>query len=78
MDILTTNMTNGIVTSFKIIFVIAGCIVALVNFFQIKEATNMERKMSIPLPTGVHFGMTLQFLLSVVFVFASTIYFFVF
>lgn len=66
------------IVSFKIIFLLIGCIVALVNYFQIKEANKMEDKMSVALPAAVHFSMTAQFLLSVVFVFVSTVYLFIF
>ncbi len=78
MDIQVTNIMGAIIISFKIILLLAGCMVALVNYFQIKEANKMEDKMSIALPSAVHFGMTAQFLLSVAFVFASTIYLFIF
>ena len=78
MDTSTINIMSMVTTSFKIVFVLAGCVVALISYFQIKEANKMEGKMSIMLPVRVHFGMTMQFLLSVIYVFASTIYLFVF
>ncbi len=78
MVIQVINIMGTVIISFKIILLLAGCIVALVNYFQIKEANKMEDKMSIALPAAVHFGMTAQFLLSVVFVFASTVYLFIF
>ena len=77
MDILA-NLMDALITSSKIVFVLAGVIIALIHYFQIKEANKMEGKMSVTLPAAVHFGMTAQFIISVVFVFASTIYLFIF
>jgi hypothetical protein len=77
MDI-QANLMNAIITTIKIIFLLAGGIIALIHYFQIKEANKMERKMSITLPAAVHFSMTVQLVVSLIFVFASTIYLFIF
>lgn len=78
MDALIANMANPIIFILKIVLVVGGCFVALINYFHIKEANKMQKKMDIALPSGVGFGMSVQLLLSVVFVFASTVYLFIF
>lgn len=78
MAILPTEAVRVITLSFKALFVVAGGIIVIINYFHNKEAIKMERKLSISLPGSVHLAMSLQLLLSIVFLFAATMTLFLF
>ncbi len=78
MDILPTNSINIITIAFKVLFVIAGCMIVAVNYLHTKEARKMESKLSIALPGSVHLAMSMQLLLSILFLFVTTIFLLIF
>lgn len=78
MDILPTETVQVITISFKALFVVIGALVVLVNYFHSKEAVKMERKLSIALPGSVHLAMSAQLVLSLIFLFATTMTLFLF
>lgn len=76
MDILPTNSLQVIVIAFKILFVIAGCIIVAINYLHAKESRKMENKLSISLPGSIRLAMSLQIFLSILFLFVTTVFLF--
>lgn len=75
---MPTNATQMITIAFKVLFVIAGGMIVVVNYLHTKEARKMERKLSVSLPGSVHLAMSLQLLLSVLFLFVMTLFLLIF
>lgn len=73
MDILPTNILFVLTLSFKILFVIVGIIIVLVNYLHASEARKMERRLSVHIPGSVHLAMSLQLYLSAFFVLLASI-----
>lgn len=69
MDILPADVLDIIETAFKVLFLTIGGMVILISFFQTKEARKMEKKLRIALPGSVGLAISVQLVLSAVFLF---------
>lgn len=76
MDILPTNSLSVITIAFRVLFVISGIIIVVVNYLHVKEAKKMEDKLSISLPGSIQLAMSMQLILSIIFLFATTAFLF--
>lgn len=58
---------------FKYLFFVIGSAVFAINYFQAREAKNIEQKLKVNLPGSVHAVLSFQLILSLIFVFAMLI-----
>lgn len=78
MDILSTETIGVIVSFFKVTFIFFGAILVIVKFFYTKETRKMEKKLQIYLPGSVQLAMAVELSLAILFLFVSTVVFFLF
>lgn len=78
MDILSTETIRMISTFLKFFFVIFGAFLVILKFFYTKETRKMERKLRIYLPGSVQMAMSVELSLEILFLFVSTVVFFLF
>jgi uncharacterized membrane protein YidH (DUF202 family) len=77
MDIIPTDALKIAETGIKIFFVLAAGVIITLNYFHTKEAKKMERKLDVALPGSIHLAMSVQFLLTIIFLFLATAFLFI-
>lgn len=75
MDILPEDILKIVALSFKILLVLGASAIAIVSYFQAKEARKMERKLQIAIPGSVSIAMSMHFVVSLIFLAASAFLF---
>lgn len=78
MDILPGNVLGTTAFVLKVLFLAAAGFLVLLSYFEAKEAQKMERKLSIAMPGVVTFAISLQFVVSIIFLAVSAVVFFFF
>lgn len=74
MDIFPAELIRIATFLFKSLFLLIGVFVFAVNYFQAREASKIESKLSVSLPGSVHAAMSFQLLLSLLFVIAMSLF----
>ena len=78
MDFLPAETIKLIATLSKVAFIIIGCGIVTVNYFHMKEARKMEKRLSVELPRSVSLAISVQLGMSIIFAFALTVFLFIF
>lgn len=67
MDMLPTSVISVVELSLQALIVISAVVIFAFNYFQVKEARKMERKLNMFLPGSVGLAMSLQTTASIAF-----------